>query len=545
MSQLSQSENCHRNTMATSEGRVLVIMTGGTIGMQRSPSGNIPAAGFQHSCLAGIPLFNDGSPSITIDVVINTKGDIRAHNSLQTPPSAYQRRVKYVVFEFDNLVDSCSAGAREWTNIAEIVFYNHDLFDGFVVLHGTDTLAYTSSALSFMLKGLRKPVILTGAQAPMRELQSDAIHNLLGSLVIASHFKIAEVCLYFNNQLLRGNRATKTSASDFAAFESPNFPPLAIISSSKTEVSWNLICEPNETQSLTLQKLLDTKQVATLRVFPGISPEMINAVLKLKGLRGLVLETFGPGSAPLGPDLAIIKALARAAADGIVIVSVSQCLRGSVNPIYDSVATLSKAGIVAGIDMTTEATFTKLTYLLALPNATTQSVADDMTKSLRGELRETWKPVFKHPNVGVLENDIVFSDLCHAISIGDVGRVQEILNFQGRSYLSHSDYMGNTPLVSSPKSQQLLLLQMLKLVQHVAAISPSITILRLLLLNGALVNALNRTSNTPLFLAARAGQEQHISFLMQYGACISADEQRVADILLPTQTRVWKTVEII
>lgn len=261
-----------------------------------------------------------------LDVVINTNGDVRTHASLRTPPSAYQRQIRYTVFEFDELVDSCSVGAKEWTAIAEIIFCNYDLFDGFVILHGTDTLAYTSSALSFMLRNLRKPVILTGAQAPMRELQSDAIQNLLGSLVIAGHFMIPEVCLYFNNRLLRGNRATKTSASDFAAFDSPNHPPLAITSSSRTNVAWKLIRTPNENESFSLQKVLDTKHVGSLRLFPGIRPEMVNAVLKMEGLRGLVLETFGPGSAPPGPDQALTKALARAADEGILIVSVSQCM---------------------------------------------------------------------------------------------------------------------------------------------------------------------------------------------------------------------------
>ena len=325
MAQLPQSDKNARNVMATSESRVLVIMTGGTICMQRSQSGYVPATRFQEACLAGIPLFDDGFPPTKVDVVINTNGDIKTHFTLRTPPSAYQRKTRYTVFEFDELVDSCSVGGKEWTDIAKIIFFNYNLFDGFVVLHGTDTLAYTASALSFMLQNLRKPVILTGAQAPMRELQSDAIHNLLGSLVIAGHFVIPEVCIYFNNRLLRGNRATKTSASDFAAFDSPNYPPLAITSSSRTNVAWELIRKPNE-ETFSLPKVLHTKAVASLRLFPGIRTEMVDAVLKMKGLRGLVLETFGPGSAPLGPDQDLVKMFARAADEGILIISVSQCM---------------------------------------------------------------------------------------------------------------------------------------------------------------------------------------------------------------------------
>ncbi|KAK4862343.1 hypothetical protein LT330_003481 [Penicillium expansum] len=452
MSQLPQSENDVQNQMVTPESRVLIVMTGGTIGMQHSPSGYVPATDFQESCLAGISLFNDGSPSSVLNVVMNRKGDIQTRTSLRTPPSAYQRQIRYTVCEFDDLIDSCSVGAKEWTDIAEIIFCNYGLFDGFVVLHGTDTLAYTSSALSFMLRNLGKPVILTGAQVPMRELQSDALHNLLGSLVIAGHFKIPEVCLYFNNRLLRGNRSTKTSASEFAAFDSPNYPPLAVTLSSGTNVAWDLVRKPKETESFSLQKVLDTRHVACLRLFPGIRPEMVNAVLKMEGLRGLVLETFGPGSAPLSPDRALIKALACAVDEGIVIISVSQCLNGSVNPVYDSVASLSNAGIVAGLDMTTEAAMTKLAYLFALPNSTTRSVAEGMVKSLRGELIEISGPIFEHPNVTKSESSLVLSDLCQAISLNDAERVQGILNSQNCSSLNDSDYMGNTPLVSSPMS---------------------------------------------------------------------------------------------
>ncbi|KAK2596108.1 hypothetical protein QQS21_006455 [Conoideocrella luteorostrata] len=383
--------------MATSESLVLIMMTGGTISMQQSPSGYLPAAGFQEACLAGNPLFNDGSQPGTIDVVVNADGDVHAYASLRTPPSAYRRKTRYVVFEFDELFDSASVGIAEWTKIAEVLSYNYELYDGFVVLHGTDTLAYTSSALSFMLQNLQKPVILTGAQTPMRELQSDAIPNLLGSLVIAGHFTIPEVCLYFNHRLLRGNRSTKISASDFAAFGSPNYPPLATTSSSRTTIAWELVREATKTGKLSLRKVLNAKHVACLRLFPNIRPEMVSAILKLDGLRGVVLETFGPGSAPLGDKGALIKALKHAADEGIVIISVSQCLIGSVNPIYDSVAMLGNAGIISGFDMTTEAALAKMAYLFASPDATAQSVAENMARSIRGEMSQTLAHSFKRP----------------------------------------------------------------------------------------------------------------------------------------------------
>jgi lysophospholipase len=307
------------------ESRVLIIMTGGTICMQPSPAGFVPARGFQDKCMARVPCFNDGSPSFHINVVTNAAGDVKGHPSLRTPITAYGKQVRYTVFEFEELLDSSSIDAKGWTQIAETIFQNYTLYDGFVVLHGTDSLAYSCSALSFMLQNLGKPVVLTGSQAPMLELQNDATDNLLGSLVVAGHFMIPEVCLYFNNKLFRGNRSTKVAASDFAAFDAPNCPPLAITTSMRTNVNWDMVHRPTSLEHFRIQTNLDTTHVACLRIFPGIKPEMVDAVLKLDGLRGLILETFGAGNAPSGQDNAMINVLASAIKRGIVIVNVTQC----------------------------------------------------------------------------------------------------------------------------------------------------------------------------------------------------------------------------
>lgn len=312
----------------TPESRVLIIMTGGTICMCQSPAGFVPAQGFQETCLAPMPMFNDGSSSEPIDVVTNREpaGATAAHRSLRTPATAYGRRVRYTVYEFDELLDSSSIDAQGWTQIARTIERNYTSFDGFVVLHGTDSLAYTCSALSFMLQDLGKPVVLTGSQAPMLELQNDATDNLLGSLVVAGHFMIPEVCLYFHNRLFRGNRAIKVAASDFAAFDAPNLPPLAVTNSTRTEVNWELVARPARIGHFRVRAdRLDTACVACLRIFPGIKPAMVAAVLRLDGLRGLVLETFGAGNAPHGRDNAMTKVLAEAIERGIVIVNVTQC----------------------------------------------------------------------------------------------------------------------------------------------------------------------------------------------------------------------------
>lgn len=320
--------------------------------MQRSSDGFVPADGFLQSCLAPRPSFNDGNPPQVMKVT-NEKGDAAEVESLRSPMTSYGKRVRYAVLEFEELLDSSSIDSQGWTSIAQTIYWNYSLFDGFVVLHGTDSLAYTGSALSFMLQDLGKPVILTGSQVPMSELQNDATDNLLGSLIIAGHFMIPEVCIFFNYSLFRGNRSCKVSAGDFGAFESPNHPPLATVSAGGTKVLWHLVHRPTKLGSITVQKDFQTGHVACLRIFPGIKPAMIEAVLKVQNLQGLILETFGSGNVPQGPSSALTNVLAEGVKSGIVIVNVTQCLSGNVSPRYASATALGREGVVFGHDMTT------------------------------------------------------------------------------------------------------------------------------------------------------------------------------------------------
>ncbi|KAI7971682.1 hypothetical protein EIK77_002683 [Talaromyces pinophilus] len=284
-----------------------------------------------------------------------------------------------------------------------------------------------------MLQNLGKPIILTGSQAPMLELQNDASDNLLGSLVVAGHFMIPEVCLYFNYKLFRGNRSTKVAASDFAAFDSPNAPPLAVTTSMRTHVNWDLVHRPTSIENFSIRTNLDTSHVACLRIFPGIKPEMVDAVLQLKGLRGLVLETFGAGNAPGGQDNAMTKVLAS--------------LTGHVSPVYAPGMTLFRAGVVAGQDMTTEAALTKLAYLLAMPDSTPESIAKDMAISLRGELTSHSQTVFRHPEGGLSERTTTLTALGYAIAQGDLDKVKDLLKGANDWVVNDSDYAGNTPVL--------------------------------------------------------------------------------------------------
>lgn len=299
----------------------------------------------------------------------------------------------------------------------------------------------------------------------MLELQNDATDNLLGSLVIAGHFMIPEVALFFNYKLLRGNRCTKVSATDFSAFQSPNSPPLAVISSQKTEIAWDIIQRPTHLEPFSIQTNRATGAVACLRIFPGIEPRMVEAVLWLDGLKGLVLETFGAGNAPGGPDGALTKVFANAIKRGIIIVSVTQCenirqypwlsliddigMTGTVNPLYEPAMLLKRAGVIPGYDMTSEAALAKLSYLLAMPGLSPEDIVQKMSVSLRGEMTEPVNVVFEHPN-GVLPDRLAnLMSLGYAISNGDLPTTQKLLKGDHGRLLNEADYSGNTPLVSS------------------------------------------------------------------------------------------------
>lgn len=466
--------------------------------MRPSPDGFVPAVGFLENALAPRPSFNDGSPPVDLDVV-GSDGRRQRLKSLRTPASTYGKQVRYCVYEFDVLLDSSSIDSSGWSQIGQTIFDNYRSdFDGFVVLHGTDSLAYTCSALSFMLQDLGKPVIFTGSQVPMMELQNDATDNLLGSLILASHFIIPEVCLFFNHKLLRGNRSTKTSATDFDAFSSPNCPALATITAMGAQVAWPLVNRATALRPLTLQRYLNIAHVVTLRVFPGIKVEMVDAVLRVPGLRGMILETFGAGNAPDSADGAMNRVLSEAVGRGIVIVNVTQCLSGVVSPLYAPATVLGRAGVVFGHDMTSEAALTKLSYLLAKTQLSSDEVAQQMSRSLRGELHETAKTVFQHPEAPTV--DIAkLAQLNQAIQEGHVESVRGMINEDEFGATMHqADYMGVTPL-------------------HVAAAGARAEVVLALLSRGASVHARDRSGQTPLSYAVQHQQMENAKLLLQAG----------------------------
>ncbi|MCO5175061.1 MAG: asparaginase [Trueperaceae bacterium] len=333
--------------------KVLLAHTGGTIGMRRGERGYAPSAGYLAELLARMPELSDPSlPAIEL-------------------------------VEFAPLLDSADMVPSDWSRIAAEIARRYEEVDGVVVLHGTDTMAFTASALSFMLEGLAKPVIVTGSQVPLAELRSDARENLIASLQIAAMPGLHEVCVYFSGRLLRGNRATKVSASGFDAFDSPNEAPLATVG---VEVELRQgAARPALPGRLSVRELRDVT-VAAVRLFPGVSARFMAHVLQAP-LEGLVLETYGAGNAPTR-DPRLLDELAAAATRGVVVVNTTQCLRGRVDMRgYATGRALAEAGVTGGADMTPEAALTKLIYLLG-SGMTPDAARAAMARDLRGELTE-------------------------------------------------------------------------------------------------------------------------------------------------------------
>jgi L-asparaginase len=342
----------------TKQGKasVLLIYTGGTIGMIENPeTGALESFNFQH--------LKDNMPEL---------------KKLGYSVSAYQ---------FDPPMDSSEMGPDGWQKIVEIIADNYQLYDGFVVLHGTDTMSYTASALSFMLENLSKPVIFTGSQLPIGMLRTDGKENLITAIEIAAAKEnglpiVPEVCIFFENTLFRGNRTRKVNADNFSAFRSYNYPPLAQagvhIKYDTTQIYYPLLRKP-----LKAHYLLD-RNISILKLFPGMSPHVIGSILNAPGLKAVVMETFGSGNAPI--EDSFLNLIKEAIGRGLVIVNITQCVGGCVEMHrYETGKKLLEAGVISGYDSTTESAITKLMFLFG-HDLSQSEVKEHMNCSLIGEI---------------------------------------------------------------------------------------------------------------------------------------------------------------
>lgn len=332
--------------------KVCIIHTGGTIGMIRTSAGYAPKEGYMATVLKNIPeLLSPDMPEAEL-------------------------------LEMTPLLDSSNVAVGEWNRIGQCITERYDDFDGFVVLHGTDTMAYTASALAFMLRGLGKPVVLTGSQIPFCEIRNDARGNLLTAILIAARDDLFEVCLYFGGQLLRGVRATKLSADKLVAFTSPNERPLAECGVDIRMDSEALL--PKPTEPFRFMPFVQ-QNIAVLKVFPGIQFGIFENIVT-DGLGGIVLEAFGSGNVPVSGSNGLSRILKRARECGTAVVIVTQCLHGTARPgLYSVSAELDSKDIIVGLDMTVEAAVTKL-YALLTAGLKGRELKERMESPVCGEL---------------------------------------------------------------------------------------------------------------------------------------------------------------
>ncbi|CAO3614776.1 unnamed protein product [Mucor fragilis] len=589
-----------RNDMlAPAVSRVLIIYTGGTIGMKHTPEhGYIPLPNYFAESLSKVRRFHDpgnGSdyPSLSrtsshdsldslnisdkastpkeFGTVTNTvkaveqqgphKGQSKTFQlpSLITPVSLFGKRIRYSILEYAPLLDSCDITMSDWVRIAGDIKENYQLYDAFIVLHGTDTMAYTASALSFMLEELGKTVIITGSQVPLTEVRNDAVENLLGALTIAGHFVIPEVSLYFGKKLYRGNRTSKISAVDFEAFDSPNIPSLVDVGIN-IDVKWPLVLRPTQIAKFNVCQKLNPN-VGSLRLFPGINDSTIRAFLA-PPLQGVVLETFGAGNAPARP--ALLAALKEASDRGVVIVNCTQCRKGLVTDAYATGKQLSAIGVVPGADMTPECALTKLAYLLGKTPNNPDHVRKMMTRNLRGEL--TVRAPYQRFSASNNRTSLLVNILMKFSARGKFAakqqldrsggdgapddKVESLVSDEQEADLTMSveeemlaqKALGPVLLCSAAGSNDLEGLSLLvesmgelinlncvdydgRVPLHVACREGHLRIVEYLLLHGAAIHVRDRSGHTPLFDAVVEKRSNVVRILREAGAHLAESEK--------------------
>lgn len=332
--------------------KILIIYAGGTIGMQATENGYVPVAGFEQ----------------------RLRAQLSSASADQLPA--------FEVLELEQLIDSSNLQPHHWTVLGGIIRAHWSQYDGFILLHGTDTMAYTASMLSFMLQGMDKPVIVTGSQIPLAQLRNDARDNLLTSMMFVAAYDIPEVCICFNGRLLRGNRASKLKSSALDAFDSPNYSWLG-----RAGIQIELHAErllPVGSADFNIPDF-NPDAVVVLPIYPGLSSRIARDLLNHHEVKGVVLHTYGAGNPP-DANHELMAELDRAVQRGVTIVNVTQCLQGQVSQgAYATGAALNRIGVIPGSDLTLEAAFTKLHYLIATQSA--EHISEMMGRSLCGEMQ--------------------------------------------------------------------------------------------------------------------------------------------------------------